>query len=138
MPSLGTRMDYLAKNPTISGLVELDPGVGLIEQTAPGDFVTTSVASVAGSYIVATSAVSYTETAVEGRKIVLITASGQTVTLPTAVGNAAELTFILTVAGSLILDGAGAETINGGATATLVSQFESVTLITDNANWRVA
>lgn len=90
-----------------------------------------------GSYTYATSAVSYSETATTGDKVVTITASGQTVTLPTAVGNTAKLTFKLMVAGTLTIDGAGAETIDGGLTAGLVSQYAAITIVSDNANWIV-
>ena len=88
-------------------------------------------------YTYATTAVGYTETATSGEKIVTVTASGQTVVLPNAVGNTAKLTFKLTVAGTLTLDGNGSQTIDGGLTAVLQSQYEAVTIISDNANWQV-
>ena len=88
-------------------------------------------------YTVSSVAASYTETATTGTKIVKVTASGQTVTLPTAVGNTAMLTFKLMVAGTLTIDGNAAETIDGGLTAILLSQYEAVTIISDNANWQV-
>lgn len=88
-------------------------------------------------YTVSSTATSYTETATSGEKIVKVTASGQTITLPTAVGNTAKFTFKLMVAGTLTIDGNGSETIDGGTTATLVSQYEAMTIISDNANWQV-
>jgi hypothetical protein len=88
-------------------------------------------------YTVTAVAASYTETATNGYKVVKVTASGQTVTLPTAVGNTAQFTFKLMVAGTLTIDGAGAETIDGGLTAGLFSQYEAITIISDNANWQV-
>lgn len=90
-----------------------------------------------GGYTYATTAVGYTETATSGEKIVAVTASGQTIVLPTAVGNTAKLTFKLMVAGTLTLDGNGAQTIDGGATAVLTEQYQSATLYSDNANWIV-
>lgn len=90
-----------------------------------------------GGYTYATAAASYTETATSGEKIVAITATGQTVTLPTAVGNKAKLTYKLMVAGTFTIDGAGAETIDGGLTAVLLNQYEAVTIISDNAGWKV-
>jgi hypothetical protein len=37
----------------------------------------------------------------------------------------------------VIIDGAGAETIDGGLTATLTTQFESLTIISDGSNWHI-
>jgi hypothetical protein len=91
----------------------------------------------ANSHTYATTATSYTETATTGEKIVTVTASGQTVTLPTAVENTARLTYKLMVAGTLTLDGNGAQTIDGAATAVLNAQYASITIISDNANWIV-
>lgn len=85
--------------------------------------------------VVSSVASSYTETAASGVKVVTVTASGQTITLPTAVGNTAQLTFKLMVAGTLTLDGNGSETIDGGATAALSTQYQAVTIVSDGANW---
>ncbi len=90
-----------------------------------------------GGYTYATTATSYTEAATSGEKIVEVSASGQTIILPSAVGNTAKLTFKLMVAGTLTLDGAGSETIDGGSTAVLTVQYQSVTLYSNNANWLV-
>lgn len=87
------------------------------------------------SYTVTSQATSYTEAATSGEVIRKITASGQTVTLPTAVGNTAKLTYKFMVAGTCVIDGAGTETIDEGLTATLTRQYESITLVSDNANW---
>jgi hypothetical protein len=89
------------------------------------------------SYTVSSVAASYSETATSGYKVVKVTASGQTIALPTAVGNTAQFTFKLMVAGTLTIDGAGAQTIDGGLTAVLLSQYEAITIISDNANWQV-
>ena len=88
-------------------------------------------------YTVATTAIDYAETATTGEKIVTVTVTGKTVTLPTAVGNVAKLTFKLMVAGTFTIDGAGAETIDDGLTAVLLSQYAAVTIISDNAQWLV-
>lgn len=90
-----------------------------------------------GGYTYAATAVSYTETATTGEKVVAVTATAQTVTLPTAVGNTAKLTFKLMVAGTLTVAGAGGQTIDGGATAVLNLQYEAITLASNNANWIV-
>ena len=88
-------------------------------------------------YTVSSIAASYTDATTSGEKIIKVTASGQTIGLATAVGNTAKLTFKLMVAGTLTIDPNGAQTIDGAATAVLVSQYEAITLISDNANWQV-
>lgn len=98
-------------------------------------FELATVSGGAGGYTYATTAASYTETATSGEKVVTVTASGQTITLPTAVGNTAKLTYKLMVAGTLVIDGNAAETIDAAATATLVSQYAAITLISTNSAW---
>lgn len=89
----------------------------------------------AGGYTVTSQATSFTETATTGEVLRKITATGQTVTLPTAVGNTAKLSYKLMVAGTFIIDGAGTETVEGALTATLSTQDQVLTLMSDNANW---
>ena len=104
---------------------------GLQQQAQSGDVVG------GRKYSIASTAVSYTETTATGQKIVKVTASGQTITLPTAVNNGAKLTFKLMVAGTLTLQGAGVETIDEGTTAVLTTQYQAASLFSDNANWIV-
>jgi hypothetical protein len=105
-----------------------------------GSTVTVTVAGGGGSsnYVVTSVSTTYTVTATTGTQIVLGTTTGGsfTVTLPTAVNNTATIV-IKKIAGTpnLIVDGNGTETIDGGLTATLVRVDESITLISDNANW---
>ena len=87
------------------------------------------------SYTVSSHATSYTETATSGYNVIKITASGQTVTLPTAVGNTGLFVVKLMVAGTVAIDGNASETIDGGLTATLTTQYESITFVSDNSNW---
>ena len=91
----------------------------------------------AGGYTVTSISAGYTDATTSGEKVVKVTASGQTIGLATAVGNTAKLTFKLMVAGTLIIDPSGAETIDAGATATLTSQYEAMTIISDNTGWVV-
>jgi hypothetical protein len=92
-----------------------------------------------GAYTISTKTAGYTETATSGHQVILADlAAGFTIVLPTAVGNKAKITVKkMQSAGSIILDGAGTETIDGGLTATLSNQYESLTLISDNSNWQV-
>ena len=86
-------------------------------------------------YNITSHATSDTETATSGYNVIKITASGQTVTLPTAVGNTGLFVIKLMVAGTVVVDGNASETIDGGLTATLSTQYEAITIVSDNANW---
>lgn len=93
------------------------------------------------SYIVNTiTSLTYTATATFGTTILLCnTASNNiTINLPTAVGNKAVYEIKKTNgANSMIIDGFGTQTIEGDTTITIVVEDESLTLVSDNANWRV-
>ena len=92
------------------------------------------------AYVVASASTTYSETATFGTKIIKAnTTSGAfTITLPTAVGNKAMI-IIKKTAGTpaLTIDGSGTETIDDGLTATINKVYESITLISDNANWQI-
>lgn len=90
-----------------------------------------------GGYTVATAATSYAETATSGEKVVKVTGAGLTVSLPSAIGNAAKISFKLMVAGTLTLEPAAGQSIDGGTAAILATQYEAVTLVSDGANWQV-
>lgn len=93
-----------------------------------------------GGYTVSSQTSNYTETATSGTVIIKGDTTGGTftITLPTAVSNTATI-IVKKTAGtaSLVVDGAGTETIDGGLTASLVKVGESITLISDNANWQI-
>jgi hypothetical protein len=94
-----------------------------------------------GAATVSVVSASYSETSTSGSKAVLCNAASGAivVTLPTAVGNTATLTFkkIDASANTLTIDGAGSETVDGGLTAVLSTQFESITIVSDGANWSI-
>ena len=124
----------LGRSAGTSGSVqEITVGSGL---TLSGGTITAS----ASGYSVTTKTTTHTETATSGEVIILCdTTSGAfTVNLPSAVSNTAKIT-IKKIAGSnnLTIDGNGSQTIDGGLTAVLVRIYESVTLISDNANWHI-
>jgi hypothetical protein len=94
--------------------------------------------------VTTTSSSSYTETATSGDKVIILTSSTAAVvnvTLPSAVGNTARLTFKRNSTAAfiyaLVITAAGAETIDGSATFTAPLQYAAITLISDNANWYV-
>ena len=77
----------------------------------------------------------------------LVNASGNvTVTLPTAasayngtdgIGRIYEIKKIDADANTVTIDGNGSETIDGGTTAVLIAQYESITIQSDGSNWHI-
>lgn len=93
-----------------------------------------------GGYTVVSQTANFTETATSGTKIIKCdtTSASFTVTLPTAVGNTATLIIKkMVAANTLTVDGAGSETIDSALTAVIFDLEESITLISDNANWLI-
>lgn len=80
---------------------------------------------------------SYTETATNGEKVVIVNGAGVTVTLPSAVGNTAKLTYKHISSGTMTLLASGSETIDGGASASSSVQYTAITIISDGFNWQV-
>lgn len=68
--------------------------------------------------------------------VINCTANTFTVTLPTAVGVEGQY-FIIKNSGSgtITIDAYSSETIDGAASKLLAVQYESMTLISDGANW---
>jgi hypothetical protein len=104
----------------------------------------TSVSTNTLMTVTSTSSTSYTETATSGDKVVILTSSTAAlinVTLPSAVGNTARLTFKLSSTATFMyplrITAAGSETIDGSATLNVPNQYTAITLISDNANWFV-
>jgi hypothetical protein len=85
------------------------------------------------------TAASYVETSTTGEKALLCdcTANAITINLPTAAGNVAKFHVkkIDASANTVTVDPAGGETIDGGATAVLQVQSESIDLVSDGTNW---
>lgn len=90
-----------------------------------------------GGYTVTTVSGNVTPTATSGENLFKVTAQA-TLNFPTAVGNTAKYVVKKMFAGgSVILDPVASETIDDGLLATLLNQYESVTLYSDNANWLI-
>jgi hypothetical protein len=67
-------------------------------------------------------------------------AASFTLTLPTAVGNTGKVYWVKKIdatANTVTIDGDGAETIDGAATAVLTTQYEAITVISDGTEWWV-
>ncbi len=91
--------------------------------------------------VVTTAASPYNVVYTTGYHVILVdaTAGAITVNLPTAVGNTSKLDIkkIDSSANTVTVDGSGAQTVDGGATAVLQVQYESIELVSDNANWSI-
>lgn len=69
---------------------------------------------------------------------VLVTATGQTITLPTAVGKLGRIyTIKLTASGTGTVATTSSETIDGSTTYSLSAQYKYVSVQSDNANWNI-
>jgi hypothetical protein len=89
--------------------------------------------------VVITRAASNVEAATTGEIVILASnAAGLTITLPTAVGTTARYTVKKILASGVVTVACnGAQTIDDGATAVLASQYEAITLVSDNLNWSI-
>ena len=82
----------------------------------------------------------YNATTTSGTQIILCDTSSNNVTinLPSAVNNTAIFHIKKTSAlNTMILDPNGSETIDGSSTVSVLVQYETLTLVSDNANWNV-
>ena len=81
----------------------------------------------------------YTITSADDVILVDATSGNVTVTLPTAVGLDGRRYHIKKTTGpnSVIIDGNGAETIDGSLTAVVTIQYVAITVVSDNANWHI-
>ncbi len=88
---------------------------------------------------VVTKTGNYTVLAADGT-ILMNNSSSATVTLPTAAGVSGKIYVIKKIDSSAALvtiDGDGTETIDGGLTAVLTAEGESISIISDNSNWHI-
>jgi hypothetical protein len=78
-----------------------------------------------------------TETFNNGDVVVKASTAGIVITLPTAAFNTATYHIKNMTTGIITVDADGTETIDGGLTATLSMQYETLTLRSDGTNWLV-
>lgn len=101
-----------------------------------GSTSATSTLQVGGSF-----ATQYTGTATgitlgASNQIVNVTATGQTITLPTAAGiTGRAYTIKLTASGTGTVATTSSQTIDGSTTYSLSAQYKYVTVVSDGANW---
>lgn len=93
----------------------------------------------AATLSVASKTTTYTITSSDDVILGDATSAGFTVSLPTAVGWTKRITIkkIDSSTNAVTVGTTGGETIDGNSTRLLKAQLSSVTLISDNANWRV-
>ncbi len=87
-----------------------------------------------------TKTTAYTVTTLDGVVVGDATSAAFTFTLYTAVGNSGRVVHIKRInagANAITIDGSGSETIDGAATYVLGSQWEAVTLVSNNVGWLV-
>ena len=93
--------------------------------------------SSANTHSVTTKTGNYTATTSD--EVILVNASGGsvTITLPTAVGNTNLYTIKKTdsSSNSVIIATTSSQTIDGGTTATMLVQYASISVVSNNANW---
>lgn len=125
----------IIRSVTGSGNINLQTGAS--EKLAIGTGTPTSKLTVFGSFATAyaTTATSLTLDATNGT--IKVTATGQTITLPTAVGiDGRTYTIKLTASGSCTVATTSSQTIDGSTTYTaLNAQYKYVTVQSDGANW---
>jgi len=91
---------------------------------------------------VSAKSANYTITDGDGIEVILMTAGAtdKTVTLPTAADNTNRVIEVFMVdsgVGNTVIDGEDAETIDGLATVTLVTQYEGLRVRCDGTSWKI-
>lgn len=87
-------------------------------------------------YSIGTASSSFTETTTSGDRIVLVSGTVE-VTLPSAVGNKARLTYKLVTDGAMTIAAASGQTVDDDDAIETSIKNTSFTFISDNANWKV-
>jgi len=98
----------------------------------------TSTLAVDGSFATAYTATATSLTATIAHNVIVVTATGQTITLPTAVGITGRIyTIKLTAIGTGTVATTSSQTIDGATTFSLLAQYKYITVQSDGANWNV-
>lgn len=131
---------------TTNNVVKYDDGSNLntvgtaSAATATTAGLVTTFVPVVASSVKTVSSANYTVLDNDGYDIILVTtgASNRTITLPTAADNTGRTLHIKKVdngAGTVIVDGEAAETVDGAATQTLFTQYGQVKVCCDGTSW---
>lgn len=123
---------------SLTGSSNMNMQIGASENLGIGTGAPTSKLTVFGSLAVAYSATATGITLDGTQGVVKVTATGQTITLPTAVGiTGREYTIKITASGSCTIATTSSQTIDGSTTYSLASQYKYATVVSDGANWIV-
>jgi hypothetical protein len=144
----GGSLTNVTLNTSVSGTAILDEdnmasdsATQLATQQSIKAYVDTGIAAVASVTVTySDKSADYTITDVDGIRTIGMTtgAADKTVTLPTASDNTDRIITVKKVdsgAGDVIIDGEGAETIDGSATRTLAIIYDSLTVQCDGTGW---
>jgi lysophospholipase L1-like esterase len=122
-----------------AGVLLTTPETGVLEVDASNRLLhSTSTTTASRGYFfigkISTTATSTTVTA--NQSTILVTATGQTITLPTAVGITGYIYIIkLTASGTGTVATTSSQTIDGSTTYSLTAQYKYVKVQSDGANW---
>jgi hypothetical protein len=123
-----------------SGTALTTPEAGVLELTTLEPLYSTSTTTASRGYFelgrVTATATSLTADA--NHNTIVVTATGQTITLPTAVGRLGRIyTVKLSASGTGTVATTSSQTIDGSTTYSLSAQYKYVTVQSDNANWHI-
>lgn len=124
---------YNTSSAETEGLRISNAGLVGINNNTPASTLTIT-GSLATAYVA--KATSYTATTSDC--VIAVTATGQTITLPTAVGiTGRNYTIKLTASGTGTVATTSSQTIDGSTTYSLSAQYKYITVQSDGANWNI-
>lgn len=128
----------------VTGASTFGDGTNEVQISSTGDYTQfgSATTTVNGFYVAITTKTDTDYTLTINDDVVLFStsATGRTANLPaasTVTGKKYDIKKIDSGGGSVTLDGNGSEKIDGGLTAIITVQFESITIISDGSNWHI-
>lgn len=134
----GTATANTAPQKFTSGTELTTPEAGVLETSGTQLKYSTSTTAASRGFVqlgrYAATATSLSADA--NHSVIDVTATGQTITLPTAVGiQGRQYTIKLTASGTGTVDTTSSQTIDGSTTYSLSAQYKYVTVMSNDANW---
>lgn len=142
----GTTVRLTASTDNVSIGADAEPGSEKLQVTGStrttGEFIEGTGTTTAGVFGLTQAAKTASFTADNSTSVYLCdaTSGAITVTLPAASGATNRIYHIKKTdssANAVVVDGSGSETVDGGTTATISAQFESIQIICDGSNWHI-